>query len=47
MSGQTIDERQSGHLDEAQQRRFWDAVGVGVYSILILLIMLAWMYVPA
>ncbi len=46
MSEQTIDERQSGHSEEAQ-RRFWDAVGVGVYSILILLIMLAWMYVPA
>ena len=44
MSEHTIDERQSS---EATERRFWDAMGVGVYSILILLIMLAWMYVPA
>jgi hypothetical protein len=46
MSERTIDERQSGHSDE-RQRRFSDAVGAGVYSVLILLIMLAWMYVPA
>ena len=46
MSERTIDERQSGHSDE-RQRRFSNTVGVGVYSILILLIMLAWMYVPA
>jgi hypothetical protein len=46
MSERTIDERQSGHSDE-RQRRFSDTVAVGVYSILILLIMLAWMYVPA
>ena len=46
MSEQTIDERLSGHSDE-RQRRFSDAVGAGVYSVLILLIMLAWMYVPA
>jgi hypothetical protein len=44
MSERTIDERQGG--DEAQ-RWFSDAVGAGVYSVLILLIMLAWMYVPA
>ena len=46
MSERTIDERQSGHSDE-RQRRFSDTVGAGVYSILIFLIMLAWMYVPA
>ena len=44
MSEQTIDERPSG---DDRQRRFSDAVGAGIYSILILLIMLAWMYVPA
>ena len=46
MSERTIDERQSGHSNEAQ-RRFSDAVAAGVYSVLILLIMLAWIYVPA
>jgi hypothetical protein len=46
MSEQTIGERQSGSSDE-RQSRFSDIVPAGVYSILILLIMLAWAYVPA
>ena len=46
MSEQTIDERQSRSSDE-RQSPFSDIVAVGVYSILILLIMLAWASVPA
>ena len=45
MSEQTIGERQRS--SDERQSRFSDIVPAGVYSILILLIMLAWMYVPA